>query len=181
MDRERYNIIYADPPWTYRDKAVAGERGVEFKYSTMIPQEIGQLPIQSITAEDCALFLWSTMPQLPVALEVMKAWNFEYKTVAFTWIKRTKHNKLACGMGSWSRANPEIVLLGTRGRPKRLSASVHSVVEAPLREHSRKPDEVRERIVTLLGDIPRCELFARPPKPDGWDVWGDEIESTFTL
>ena len=118
------------------------------------------------------------MPQLPVALAVMKAWGFTFKTVAFTWVKRTKHGKLAWGMGSWSRANPEMVLLGVRGKPRRVDKGVHSVVEAEVREHSRKPDEVRHRIERLMGDGRRVELFARE-KAEGWDVWGNEVEDSF--
>ena len=175
---EKYNVILADPPWSYDDKAHAGKRGVEYQYSTMTPKQIRMLPVESICATDCALFLWTTMPQVEVALSVLRAWGFTYKTVAFTWIKRTKNWKLAWGMGSWTRANPEMVLLGVKGKPKRIGKGVHSVVEAKVREHSRKPDEVRGRIVELVGDVPRVELFARE-KTEGWSVWGDEVENDF--
>lgn len=175
---KRYNVLYVDPPWHYRDKCLSGERGVEFQYSTMTPRQIRSLPVEQICEDDCALFLWATMPQLDVAMSVLKAWGFEFKTVAFTWVKRTTHWKLAWGMGSWTRANPEIVLLGVKGKPKRVSKGVHSIVEARVREHSRKPDQVRERIVELMGDVPRVELFARE-KDSGWDSWGDEVENDF--
>jgi N6-adenosine-specific RNA methylase IME4 len=105
---------------------------------------------------------------LPQALSVIDAWGFTYKTVGFFWVKRTKHGKSHIGTGYWTRANPEQCLLATRGRPKRVSASVRALVEAPLREHSRKPDEVRERIQALVPG-PYCELFARSSAP-GWDV-----------
>jgi len=176
---KKYSIIYADPPWQYRDKALSGERGVEFKYKTMTPEQIRRLPVGTICADDCVLFLWATMPQLPIALKVMKSWGFTYKTVAFTWVKRTKKNwKLAWGMGNWTRANPEIVLLGTRGKPKRVGKGVHSVVESAVRKHSQKPDEVRDRIVELMGDVPRVELFARE-RVESWDSWGNEVECDF--
>jgi N6-adenosine-specific RNA methylase IME4 len=144
----------------------------------MTPREIRMLPVEQISADDCALFLWTTMPQIDVAMSVLKSWGFIFKTVAFVWIKRTKNDKLAWGMGNWTRANPEVVLLGVKGKPKRVSKGVHSVVEAQVREHSRKPDEVRDRIVELVGDIPRVELFARE-KVDGWDAWGYEVENDF--
>ena len=167
-----YNIIYADPPWTYEDKASAGERGAIYKYHLLTIEEIKLLPINLISAPNCSLFLWVTMPQLPVAFEVISAWGFSYKTVAFTWIKKNpKSGTNFWGMGNWTRANPELCLLATRGSPKRISANVHSVVESPIREHSQKPWEVRDAIVELMGDLPRIELFARS-HTDNWDYWG---------
>jgi N6-adenosine-specific RNA methylase IME4 len=177
---DRYDVILADPPWVYDDKAHSGERGVQYKYDVMTPGQIKGLPVDTISKPDSVLFLWTTMPQLLVAVDVMKAWGFTYKTVAFVWVKRTKHGKLAWGMGNWTRANPEMVLLGVRGKPKRVSRSVLSVVEAERREHSRKPDEVRQQIVRLMGpEVDYVELFARPPVPEGWDVWGNEVECSF--
>ena len=115
------------------------------------------------------------MPKLNECFELISNWGFTYKTVAFTWIKKNKKsNTYFWGMGGWTRANPELCLLATKGNPKRINAGVHSVVDAPIQEHSKKPDEVRDRIVKLMGDLPRIELFARD-SVDGWDVWGDEI------
>lgn len=168
-----YTVIYADPPWLYRDKARAGERGASFKYSVMDLEAIKALPVSGIAAPDSLLFLWSTMPMLPAALEVVEAWGFKYKTVAFVWVKTTVSGRLFWGMGNWTRANAELILLGIRGRPKRLSAGVHQVLMTERRAHSQKPDEARERIVSLCGDVPRIELFART-KINGWDTWGDE-------
>lgn len=172
---KRYAIIYADPPWSYRDKALAGKRGAGCKYSTQADDWVKHLPIQSISADDCALFLWITMPKLDMVFDIITHWGFEYKTAAFTWVKR---NKLASswfwGMGNWTRSNPELCLLATKGHPKRVSAAVHSVVDEPIERHSKKPSIVRERIVNLMGDLPRIELFARQGSP-GWDVWGNEI------
>lgn len=172
---KKYNIIYADPPWSYRDKALSGRRGVSFKYETQDKDWIKKLPVQQISAPDCVLFLWVTMPQLPVGLEVMESWGFQYKTCAFNWIKKNKKSGTNFwGMGNWTRSNPELCLLGLKGKIKRQSASVHSVVESKIEGHSRKPDLIREKIVELVGDLPRIELFARQQTP-GWDVWGDEI------
>ena len=171
---ERYSVILADPPWSYRDKCNSGERGAGYKYDVMSLDDIKGLPIRTIAADDCALFMWATYPMLPEAFNVLDAWGFTYRVVAFTWVKTTRHGKLAMGMGNWSRANAEPCLLATRGKPKRVSASVHSVIMSERREHSRKPDEARDRIVQLMGDVPRIELFARE-RVDGWTAWGNEI------
>ena len=109
----------------------------------------------------------------------MKAWGFEYKTAAFVWVKKNRKNgSNFWGMGAYTRANAEVCLLGvTPGfKAKELirSHSVHQIIEAPYEGHSKKPSEVRQRIVELLGDVPRIELFARQ-KADGWDAWGDEL------
>ena len=144
--------------------------------------EIQALPIQDIADDNCALFLWATDPLLPQAIDLIQKWGFNYKTVAFYWCKLNRSSPLEwwgerdffTGMGYWTRANTEICLLGTRGKPKRKSASVRRLVVAPRREHSRKPDVVADRIVHLMGDVPRVELFARASRP-GWAVWGNEI------
>lgn len=174
---KKYNIIYADPPWSYRDKALAGNRGACCKYPVMSIKEICELPIQRIAADDCVLFMWVTMPKLNECFDVITAWGFEYKTCAFTWVKRNKKSgSWFWGMGSWTRANAELCLLATKGKPKRKNAGVLSIIDTPVEEHSKKPDIVRERIVQLCGDLPRIELFARQPTP-GWDVWGNEVQS----
>lgn len=171
----RYQVIYADPPWTYRDRALAGQRGVGFKYGLLADKTIEGLPVARIAADDAMLFLWVTWPKLPEVLPVIDAWGFRYRTVAFLWVKRTRiSGALAWGMGNWTRANTEPCLLAIRGRPKRISARVHQVVEAPVARHSEKPTEIRDRIVQLVGDVSRIELFARCV-PAGWDVWGDEV------
>jgi N6-adenosine-specific RNA methylase IME4 len=127
-----------------------------------------------LAAEDCCLFLWGTRPMLPEALEVIAAWGFTYKTEAFTWIKvnREKPRKPRMGLGYWTRANTEPCLLATRGTPKRLHKDVGQVIAEPIREHSRKPDCVHERIERLVPG-PYLELFARQSWP-GWTMWGNE-------
>jgi N6-adenosine-specific RNA methylase IME4 len=173
---KKYSIIYADPAWTYRDKAHAGERGAEYQYVCMDIEAIKLLPVQDLAADDCILFLWVTFPLLQEGLDTIKAWGFEYKTLGFNWVKRNKKAKYSWfwGMGSWTRSNPEVCLIGVKGKPKRVSAAVHSVVDTQYEGHSKKPDEVRQRIVQLCGDLPRIELFARE-RVAGWDAWGNEI------
>ena len=169
-----YNIIYADPPWRYEQRKVQG--AAENHYPTMSIDELCALPVPELAAKDCALFLWATFPQLPEALRLIRAWDFRYKTVAFVWLKRNRKNpSWFYGMGYWTRANVELCLLATKGSPKRHSANVHQVVFAPIAEHSKKPDIIREKIVELAGDLPRIELFARQ-SPTGWDVWGNEVD-----
>lgn len=171
----KYKIIYADPPWSYRDKALAGNRGACCKYPTQSKTWIEDLPVESIAAKDCVLFLWVTMPKLDECFDLIKKWGFTYKTCAFTWVKRNKKaSSWFWGMGRWTRANAEVCLIATRGKPKRVDAGVHSVIDTPIEGHSKKPDEVRDRIVKLLGNKKRIELFARQ-KTSGWDVWGNEV------
>jgi len=174
---KKYNVILADPPWSFRAWSNKGMgRSAEQHYPTMRLEDIKALPVSDLAAEDCVLFLWATFPMLKEALEVAEAWGFVYKTVAFTWVKENRKSPgLFWGLGYWTRANAEVCLLATRGSPKRQSAAVHQVILSPVERHSKKPDEVRERIVTLMGDVPRVELFARQQTP-GWDVWGNEVE-----
>ena len=172
---KKYNIIYADPAWHY-DKRNEGNRNVQNKYNTLSFEDIYNLPVQQISAEDCVLFLWITYPKLLDCVKTIESWGFVYKTCAFSWIKKNKKSdSLFIGMGNWTRANNEICLLATKGKPKRVSASVRQTIISPIEGHSKKPDCVRDRIVELCGDLPRIELFARE-KTEGWDAWGNEVD-----
>ena len=171
---KKYNIIYADPPWSYQDKALAGNRGAICKYSVMNIDEIKSLPVKDLADDDCILFMWVTYPKLNECFEVIKSWGFEYKTVAFTWVKKYKNGDNFMGMGRWTRANAEICMLSTKGKPKRISASVRQIIESIPERHSKKPNIVRDKIIELCGDLPKIELFARE-RINGWDAWGNEI------
>lgn len=178
---KKYNLIYADPPWTYKDKAQSGERGASFKYNLMTVEQLCNLNVSDITADDCLLAMWWVPPMPIEALTVVSAWGFEFKTMkGFTWHKVTKHGKSHFGMGNYTRANTEDCLFAKKGKPKRQSASVRQFINAPRREHSRKPDEARDSLVELMGEVPRIELFARQ-KFEGWDVWGDAVDSDIEL
>jgi len=168
-----YRIIYVDPPWQYRDKALDGNRGASCKYDVMTAYEISRLPVEKIADAHSVLFLWTTYPMLPDAFDIIKSWGFTYRTVAFTWIKTDSQNKWKLGMGSWTRANAEICLLATKGKPKRQDAGVSQIIKSTPKAHSQKPDIVRQKIIQLCGDLPRIELFART-KVYGWDVWGND-------
>ena len=180
--QDKYSIILADPAWAYRVWSKKGlGRSAENHYPTMQIDDICALPVADIAAKDSALFIWATFPQLQDAFTVIKAWGFTYKTVAFTWVKRNKKSPgWFVGCGYWTRANAELCLLATRGQPKRESKSVRQIIDAPISRHSEKPAETRERIVELMGDLPRIELFARE-KAEGWSAWGNEIESDINL
>jgi len=174
---KKYKVILADPPWLYNDKGSSKHPGASHKYNCMKLEDLMNLPIDIISDTDSVLFLWSTMPMLPNALKLVEAWGFKYKTIGFVWVKRNKKKKDGWfyGMGHWTRSNPEVVILGVRGNPKRASANVHSIIESPIKIHSSKPDELYDRIEELCGDVPRVELFARKTR-DGWDSIGYEID-----
>ncbi len=180
---KKYNIVYADPPWSFKTYSNKGKekKSADNHYNCMSIQDIYNLPVGEIAAENCVLFLWVTMPMLQDGLETIKRWGFTYKTCAFNWVKKNKKSdSFFWGLGYWTRSNSEICLLATKGNPKRISKSVHQVCDARIMQHSKKPDEIRNRIVQLMGDIPRIELFARE-KAEGWHVWGDEVDSDINL
>ncbi len=174
---KKYKIIYADPPWQYRVYSQKGQgRSAENHYHTMNIKDIMALPVDKIADKDCILFLWITFPCLKEGIEVMERWGFKYKTCGFNWVKRNKKkNTYFMGLGFWTRSNSEVCLIGTKGQPKRVSKSVLQICDARIMEHSKKPAEIRERIVELCGELPRVELFARD-KVKGWDSLGDEID-----
>ena len=172
---KKYNIIYADPAWYFKSYSSKGEgRNATQHYDCMSINDICNLPVGNISNNDCVLLLWVIDPMLPQAFEVIKAWGFKYKTVAFTWVKENKKEGYFTGLGYWTRSNPEMCLLATKGKPKRISKSVRQLVMSKRREHSRKPDRIRNDIIELCGDLPRIELFARQ-RIDGWDNWGNHI------
>ena len=171
----KFAVIYADPPWSFKVYSGKGkQRSAERHYDTQSLDDIKGLPIGNLAAADCALMLWCVMPEIPGALDVIRAWGFEYKTVAFTWVKQNESGYgLHWGMGYWTRANAELCLLATKGAPKRQAMDVHQVVMTPVGEHSRKPDEVQVRIERLLAG-PYLELFGRRATPN-WTVWGNQV------
>lgn len=181
---KKYNIIYADPPWKYNNRNNEGTRfglGVHGHYDTLSLGQLKALPVNSIAADNCMLFLWVTFPRLQEGLDVIKAWGFSYKTLGFSWIKTNKKNdRPFFGIGFYTKSNCEVCLIAVKGKPIKVSNSVSSVIISPLQEHSKKPEIVRNKIVELCGDIPCIELFARN-KPQDWDVWGAEVESDINL
>lgn len=174
----KFDVIYADPPWAYKVYSKKGEgRSAENHYHTMTIDDICALDVGSIAEKNCVLLLWVTFPCLVEGLRVIKEWGFTYKTLGFCWAKRNKKqtDTWFWGLGFWTRSNPELCLIATRGSPKREHKGIHSIVDTPIEKHSRKPDEVRKRIELLLGEKKRVELFARE-QHEGWTCVGNEID-----
>ena len=188
---KKYKIIYADPAWShYNDMTVTVEqnKAKDFisrnPYPVMSSADIKKLRVNDIADDDCILFIWTTDYHLSRCCEVIKEWGFEYKTVGFVWQKLNKKNNPVCFMGNYTlKSGVELCLLATKGKGANKlvkNRKVRALVQSQREEHSKKPDEIRNRIVDLVGDIPRIELFAREV-PEGWDVWGNEVESSVTL
>ena len=180
---KKYNVIYADPAWSFKTYSEKGKgRSAENHYTCSSLEDMRRLKVKDIAAENSVCFMWATYPNLLEAMDLLCSYGFVYKTVAFTWVKQNKkQDTFFMGLGYYTRANPEICLLGTKGNPlPRQNKGVQNLVIDRIREHSRKPDLVRIRIEQLFGDLPRIELFARERVP-GWDAFGNEIESDVML
>lgn len=164
----KYGVICADPPWRY-EFAETTSRKIENQYDTMELDELIELPIADIAADDCVLFLWATSPKLREALELIVGWQYEYKT-CMVWVK----DKI--GMGYYARQQHELLLIATRGKPGVPAESVRpsSVVNAPRTQHSAKPEEVYKLIEAMYPTHPRIELFARQRR-ENWMSWGNEV------
>jgi len=173
---KKYNVIYADPPWTFKTFSDKGkDRSPENHYDVMSLQDICNLPVNKIANDDSVLLMWVVDPLLDKAFKVIEAWGFKYKTVGFTWAKTNKKSMgFFTGLGYWTRGNPEMCLLATKGKPKRISKSVPQLVVEQRREHSRKPDIMYNHIENLL-EGPYIELFARTQR-SGWDSWGNQTD-----
>jgi N6-adenosine-specific RNA methylase IME4 len=176
---KKYQIIYADPPWAYRNMGNI-QATANAHYSTMSNEDICELPVADIADENSILFLWATFPKIQEALDVIRAWGFEYKTVGFTWIKKNKNGGNFFGVGWYTKSNAEVCLIGVRGKAPKISNSVSSIIESVRGRHSAKPEIVRDKIIQFCGDVPRIELFARQ-KTEGWDSWGNEVINDIEL
>lgn len=175
----KYSIIYADPPWSYKN--IPAKKGTsrgfaKNYYDLMSIEELKQIDINKISEDNAVLFMWATFPMIQEALETINNWGFKYRTCAFVWVKKNKKSDSNFwGCGYYTRSNVEICLLAIKGKIlERKSHSVHQIIESKVEEHSKKPDIVRDKIIELFGDLPRIELFARQTA-EGWDCWGDEV------
>ncbi len=179
LPRGHYGVICADPPWKYTTWSAKGEgRSASQHYDVMRIEDIKALPVGDLGAKDSVLLLWAINPMLPQALEVMDAWGYTFKTIGFCWTKTTKRSgaglpKYHFGMGHWARANVEICLLGSRGKPKRREKGVPQLIVSNVREHSHKPDEFYPRVERLCFG-PYLDLFSRESRP-GWNAFGNEV------
>ena len=169
-----YGVILADPPWHFRTFSAKGEaKSPQAQYATMSIADIQALPVSQLAAPDAVCIMWATAPMLPQAIATMAAWGFRYSS-AGAWGKLSKTGAgPAFGTGYDYRSAAEFWLLGKLGNPKPLVRNVRNLVIAPVREHSRKPDSHRAEVERHWPG-PRCELFAREPRP-GWDGWGNEV------
>jgi len=178
LPNKKYQIIYADPPWEFKTYSEKGRmKTPDRHYKLMKIEDIKNMKVKDITDNDCVLFLWVPWCNLEDGLEVIKAWGFKYSCCGFNWIKKNKKaDSLFWGLGKWTRNNSEVCLLGIKGHPLKykINYSVHEVIISRIEQHSVKPDEARKRIVELMGNIPRIELFARQ-RFEGWDAWGNEV------
>ncbi len=183
----KYGAILADPPWAYEMRSAKGHaKSPEAQYQTMPLEAIKALPVNQLAGPHCLLFMWTTWPHLPQALEVMAAWGFSYSTGG-AWVKRTNSGKAAFGTGYVLRSATEPFLVGRLGSPETASRSERNLIEhvdrnrvfdlisGLRREHSRKPPEMRAMIERLLPRQHFCELFAREAW-DGHEVWGDQTD-----
>jgi len=179
LPNKKYNIIYADPPWDFRDMK-GTSFGIGKQYPTLKDKELAALPIKNITTKDCILFMWTTHAHIESAIKIAKCWGFKYITIGFEWFKSLKMDKPVCMIGHWTTGGAiELCLLFKKGHPKRICKTVPRLVFQRRTEHSHKPEEVRKRIIQLMGDLPRIELFARE-HIQGWDVWGNEAPDEIT-
>ena len=179
----KYNIIYADPPWQYGSKsAVNNSNGSEIKklsehYNSMTIDDIKSIDIKGITEDDACCFMWVTDSHLKEGIEVMESWGFKYKTVAFVWVKTTNKGNYCKNVAPWTLKSTELCLFGTKGTMTKYKKnnSIESLVFAERFKHSQKPEEVRSRIESLFGDLPKLELFARSGR-EGWTTVGNAID-----
>ncbi|WP_165356688.1 MT-A70 family methyltransferase [Sphingosinicella sp. BN140058] len=184
--RERYDLIYADPPWEFENYSEAGEdRNAKSWYDCMSLEELKALPIGDLAADNCMFACWATCPMLPEALELIQHNGFRYVTIGHVWVKLNKRVGLRrivnllvdvfMSTGYWTRQNAEFIILASRGSPVRDSRSIRQVVFEPRGKHSEKPLVFRQHLERLVVADRRIELFCRHDATDTWDAWGNQV------
>jgi N6-adenosine-specific RNA methylase IME4 len=188
LPRHHFAVVLADPPQHYTTWSDQGQgRSPSQHYATLTIVELMTWPIAELAADDCWLWLWLWLSgvHLPAVADLMRSWGFKYSGVGLTWLKMRRRwqpnlfggfatSDIHFGLGHTTRKSTETCFLGRRGQPKRVSRSVREVIVAPIREHSRKPDEQYERIESFC-EGPRLEIFARQ-RVNGWRSWGAEVD-----
>lgn len=176
---DKYQIIYADPPWQYGNTATRAN--AESHYPTMSIEELCKLDIEGMSADNAILFMWVTPPLLPEIWPIFSAWGFEYKTVAFFWGKQNNSGTKYLGIGNYTRSNVEMCTIAKRGKGlERVEKSISNLHMANRLKHSEKPHKFRELIEQMYGKVNRIELFARTKSP-GWNVWGNEVKQEILI
>ncbi len=175
LDRGAYRVILADAPWRFETWSAKGQgKSPSQHYAVMDFAAIAVLPVEHLAADDAMLVLWCTQNTVEQAFRLMRAWGFEPKTLG-AWAKQSPTgSSWAFGTGYLLRSAAEFFLLGTCGKPRQAARNVRNLIVAPVREHSRKPDELHQELERMFPGARRCELFARRVRP-GWDCWGDEL------
>lgn len=181
----KYNVIYADPPWQYKQKSSGrgNKSGANDKYET---NDVSKMPINEITQENALMFMWCTTPLMPEAMDLLKAWGFKYKTI-IVWEKTG-----LLGMGNWIRIQTEFILIGVKGKVKPFSHQDRNIYKHPVGKHSQKPHIFRQLVETLskksFDRIDKLELFARTRdgmfgdiEYEGWDVFGNQVNNSIKL
>lgn len=169
----KFDLMVIDPPWRFGvwSRETGLQKSADAHYSTMTIDDVKALPIRSVAADDCLLWLWCTAPMLRQGFEVLDAWQFIYKSMG-VWHKRTKHGKTQFGTGFRLRSACEPFLIATIGNPKS-TRGVRNLIEGKVREHSRKPNEAYQAAEQLMPDARRLDLFSRENRV-GWVCVGDE-------
>lgn len=184
--KDKYDVIYADPPWSYyNDMSVSPDcttvKGMRRPpYPVLSTKDICKIPVNKISNDNCILFIWTTDYHLEKCMDVIRAWGFVYKTIGFVWAKKNRNGSQVSFMGAYTKKSGcELCLIATKGKDAHrmvIKHNVNSFVEYPRQEHSKKPNIIRDRIVDLIGDRKRVELFARETFC-GWDSWGNELQT----
>ena len=171
---QKFGAILADPPWSFQG---GGNKAVKHQYDCMSLDDIKALPVADIADDHCLLFMWATPPMIPHALETMTAWGFRY-TSMLTWAKQSQTGKAwAFGTGYRFRNSAEFMILASKGKPACLSRNTRNLIVAPVREHSRKPDQQYDVVNALAGDVDKIELFARQQwHGSNWYAWGNQTD-----
>ncbi len=179
---KKYNVIYADFPWSYDNKKTGGsmKSGADAHYETMSVERLCSMrhnELRDIIAKDCVLFFWATVPLMPEAFQVLEAWGFKYKTM-ITWRKI-----MSLGMGFWYRGQCEHLIVATKGKVKAFRMQECNFIQCKSEKHSKKPQAFRElieRSITKIENPVKLELFARS-ESEGWDVFGNQVENSIIL
>lgn len=184
VQKKKYDVIEIDPPWFYNSRRNCLPSkfggGAEKHYSLMRDNELIEFKstIDNLAKDNCIMFMWATMPRLDFAIRLMKNWGFNYKTVAFTWVKINKDSSYRINPGYYTASNIELVLIGIKGKNNGLfkpaKTMINQIIAEEIREHSRKPDSVYKYINLMYPDKEKISIFARESR-SGFDSWGNEI------
>ena len=170
-----YDIIYADPPWQYESLGHFRKKGMP--YPTLDIEQLKLLPVEDIAAKDSILFLWTTGPQLDISIDLIPHWGYKFITVGFVW------DKVLINPGFYTLSSAEFCLIARRGKipTPRGSRNVKQMFTQKRTKHSKKPNEIREKINDMFPKQSKIELFARRPSTNRWDAWGNQADDNIIV